>query len=74
MPGRGWMCQSDRRAVGLRYGSTVTMVAPALRASIIKLQRWLLVLAVFEPQLTMNLHLGTASGSAPSRPRPTVYS
>ena len=68
------MCQSDRLAVGLRYGSIVTMVAPALRASIIKLQRWLLVLTVFEPQLTMNLHFGTASGSAPSRPRPMVYS
>ena len=52
----------------------VTIVAPALRASIIKLQRWLLVLTVFEPQLTMNLHFGTASGSAPSRPRPMVYS
>ena len=74
VPGRGWMCQSERRAVGLLYGSTVTIVAPARRASIIKLQRWLLVLAVFDPQLTMNLHLGTASGSAPSRPRPSVYS
>ena len=52
----------------------VTIVAPALRASTIRLQRWLLVLTVFEPQLTMNLHRVTASGSAPSRPRPMVYS
>ena len=68
------MCQSERLAVGLRYGSIVAMVAPALRASIIKLQRWLFVLTVFEPQLTMNLHFGTPMGSAPSRPRPMVYS
>ena len=47
---------------------------PSSRASIIRLQRWLLVLAVFEPQLTMNLHFGTADGSAPRRPRPIVYS
>src|SRR5258708_39001089 len=74
VPGRIGICQSDRAAVGLRYGSIVTIVAPALRASIIRLQRWLFVLTVFEPQLTMNRAFGTAIGSAPRRPRPSVYS
>ena len=32
------------------------------------------MLTVFEPQLTMNLHFGTARGSAPRRPLPKVYS
>src|SRR5579864_1337296 len=39
-----------------------------------RLQRWLFVLTVLEPQLTMKRQSGTDIGSAPSRPRPSVYS
>ena len=68
------MCQSDRAAVGLRNGSIAIRVAPCLRAAIIRLQRWLLVCAVFDPQLMISLHRSVAIGSAPNRPRPIVYS
>lgn len=74
VPGRICTCQSDLVAVGLRYGSIVTIVAPRFRASIIRLHRWLFVFAVFDPQLMISRHFGTPIGSAPSRPAPFVTS
>ena len=53
----------------------VTIVAPALRASTIRLHRWLFVSTVFDPQFRISLHPDSRPiGSAPCRPRPTVYS